>query len=357
VSVTPLEGVPVVPSADLFAGAGGLSLGLARAGLTPVVASEMDLDALATYDKAHRQYCGGAPLELLDGDIAKHSFQRFKGEIAVVAGGPPCQPYSSGGKRRGADDDRDGIPDYVRAVEEIAPEAFLMENVPGLAAKAQASRLRELLRAFEDLGFYVDYRLLHVADYGVVQRRQRLVIVGSREPGFEWPKATHGPNGDRPWPTASELLDPHAPIGELNQSIVTFAKQPDLRPSPWDGHLFNGGGRPINPNGLVPTLLASMGGNKTPWLDGGDVVPEYHAHLLAGGTPRMGVVSGARRITTLEAALIQGFPDDMPWHGGSSSRYRQIGNAVPVRMAEVLGRALIEHVTGNKSDVAVDAAA
>ena len=329
-----------LPFVDLFAGAGGLSLGLARAGLTPVAAAEMDDTALGTYLAAH----AGHAIQAYQGDIARHSFRGLRGQVAVVAGGPPCQPYSLGGLRRGVADERDGLPEFVRAVREIEPLAFLLENVPGLARGAQLARLRGILGELTDLGFHVEWRLLHAADYGVSQRRRRLVVVGSRSAGFTWPAPTHGPDAARPWVSAADLLDPAQPVGEPNETAVTYARNPDLRPSPWDGHLWNGGGRPINPAGQVPTLLASMGGNKTPWLDGAAVVPAYHAHLLAGGRPRAGVVPGARRITVEEAAIVQGFPTDMPWRGSRSARYRQVGNAVPVQLAAAVGQALAAHL-------------
>lgn len=333
-----------LPTLDLFSGAGGLSLGLSRAGLVPIAASEMDQDALVTYTTAHRQYHAGSPLEVFDGDIAGHSFKKLRGNVAVVAGGPPCQPYSVGGLRRGVLDKRDGLPDFVRVVREVAPEAFLMENVPGLARGGQLSRLSVLLDELEALGYHVTWRVLHAADFGVAQRRQRLFIVGTRTLGFEWPTPTHGEGTGHTWIRARDLLAPQNPVGTLNTSKVTYARTPDLRPSPWDGHLWNGGGRPINPDGLVPTLLASMGGNKTPWLDGDGIVPKYHRHLLRGGDARSGTVPGARRLTVEEAALVQTFPSDMPWSGKTSSRYRQVGNAVPVSLAAAVGKALRRHI-------------
>src|SRR4051812_40175990 len=112
---------------DLFAGAGGLSLGLARAGFSAVAASEMDPDALATYVAASAKYTSGSTLQVFDGDIARHSWGSLRAHVALVAGGPPCQPYSVGGLRRGTSDARDGLPEFVRAVREIAPEAFLLE--------------------------------------------------------------------------------------------------------------------------------------------------------------------------------------------------------------------------------------
>lgn len=335
---------PAMPTLDLFAGAGGLSHGLLRAGLSPIAASEMDPDALETYVSAHARYSPGAPLQALPGDIAAHSFREFSGNVSVVAGGPPCQPYSLGGLRRGILDPRDGIPQFIRVISEVSPEAFVMENVPGLARGAQVSVFRNVIAQFEALGFHVAWKLLQAADFGVPQRRQRLIVVGSRRRGFEWPAPSHGIAAHQEWVRASDFLDVKRPIGDVNPAKVTYAKRPDLRPSPWDGHLWNGGGRPINPDGLVPTLLASMGGNKTPWLDGAGVVPAYHAHLVEGGVARSGEVAGARRLTISETALVQGFPVDMPWAGRSSSKYRQIGNAVPVPLAQAVGKALVEHL-------------
>lgn len=340
----------VLPAIDLFAGAGGLSLGLARSGFATVAAAEMDNDAMATYSAAHQQYMPETALTLLEGDIKKHSFKQWRGNVALVAGGPPCQPYSLGGLGRGTQDLRDGIPQFLRSVGEIQPDAFLMENVPGLASTSHRPLLKSLLADLMNLGFTVQWQVLRAADFGVCQRRQRLFIVGTRSEGFTWPTPTHGIGRDLPWVSASTLLKVHEPLGEPNNSIVTYAKKPDLRPSPWDGHLWNGGGRAINPEGLAPTLLASMGGNKTPWLDGGNIVEEYHAHLLRGGAPRSGVVEGARRITVKEAALIQTFPIDMPWSGRSSSQYRQIGNAVPVNLAEAVGKQITDFLSASESD-------
>lgn len=333
-----------IPFLDLFCGAGGLSLGLAGAGMVPVAASEMDRDALETYVEAHAKYHPHLGLEVFDGDIANYSFKKLKGDVGVVAGGPPCQPYSMGGLRRGVMDVRDGLPQFLRVLGEVQPEAFLMENVPGLVKGAQWPRFAAFLSELESLRFTVTWKVLHAADFGVAQRRQRLFVVGLRSTGFEWPEPTHGVGTKRNWVTARELLSPDEPVGIPNHSKVTYARTPDLRPSPWDGHLWNGGGRPINPNGLVPTLLASMGGNKTPWLDGDGIVPVYHEHLVRGGRPRKGVVKGARRITAEEAAIVQTFPVDMPWAGRRSSRYRQIGNAVPVKLAEAVGAALYRQV-------------
>ncbi|MET3635856.1 DNA cytosine methyltransferase [Curtobacterium oceanosedimentum] len=333
---------------DLFAGAGGLSLGAGRAGLRVVAAAEFDADALATFAGLHAD---DSP-ELLEGDINRRSFERFHGEVDVVIGGPPCQPYSHGGLRMGVTDSRDGIPAFIRAVEEIRPKAFLMENVPGLAVGSARKVLDQTVAAMRELGYVVEHRVLRAADFGVSQRRQRLFIQGVLDGLPHWPRPTHGEGTQSPWVAAASLLDPINPIGEPNLSSVTYARTPDLRPSPWDGHLFNGGGRPINPDGLAPTLLASMGGNKTPWLDAAELVPAYHAHLRSGGKPHSGPVEGARRITVQEAALLQGFPVETEWFGRRSSQYRQIGNAVPVALAAAAVQGLVTAVSVQNDSVA-----
>lgn len=329
-----------LPMVDLFAGAGGLTQGLSDAGFTPVAASEWDPDAASTYIRHHRQAHPSIPLKFFEGDVADQSFKSLKGHISLVAGGPPCQPYSMGGLRRGRMDNRDGIPQFIRAISEIDPDIFVMENVPGLTQGTLKSVFHETINQLTSMGFKVTANVLHAADFGVSQKRRRLFIIGTRGGHFEWPTPSHGPQGLEDWVPAKAVISAETALGTPNTSKVTYAKKPDLRPSPYDGHLWNGGGRPIDPNGLVPTLLASMGGNKTPWVDTLNIAPEYHRYLLNGGAPRTGTVPGARRITVEEAASVQGFPTRMIWTGKQSSRYRQVGNAVPVKLANSVGIAL-----------------
>ena len=118
--------------------------------------------------------------------------------------------------------------------------------------------------------------------------------------------------------------------------------------------LFNGQGRPINLDGAAPTLPASMGGNRTPIIDQCSLetgkpawVEEYHAHLMAGGQPVDTVPSRLRRLSVDEAAALQTFPRDMPWYGSQSAIYRQIGNAVPPKLAYHVAVALVDHLGWN----------
>ena len=145
-----------------------------------------------------------------------------------------------------------------------------------------------------------------------------------------------------------------------NRAIVTYAKQPVMRPSPYAGMLVNGGGRPINLDEPSQTMPASAGGNRTHILDPQGVLLEYHAELLAGGKVRAGVVPGVRRLTVRESARLQSFNDDFEFIGKQSLRYRQVGNAVPPLLAAAVGRAIWTQMLGarraNAAEPVVDAA-
>jgi DNA (cytosine-5)-methyltransferase 1 len=322
---------------DIFAGAGGLSMGLEQAGFDVVAGAEWDRDACETFAKAH------PTADVAEGDVNAIDFRRWRSDVDVLVGGPPCQPWSTGGKRLGADDPRDGWPSFLRALRETRPEAFVAENVSGFGTGVRRRHFNALVAELEALAFRVTAAVLNAADYGVPQRRRRLLIVGVRAKSFVFPPPSFGAGRSRPWTPAGAVVGAEA-IGRPNPSIVTYARCPDLRPNPYDGHIFNGGGRPIDLSRPAPTLLASMGGNKTPWVDTAGIALEYHQHLLAGGEPRTGPVPGARRITVEEAALLQTFPPGMHFAGRRSSCYRQIGNAVPPLLAEAVGKALLEQI-------------
>jgi DNA (cytosine-5)-methyltransferase 1 len=326
-----------LPTFDAFAGAGGLSLGLAAAGLPVTVAAESNEDAVATYRSHHPS------TKILEGDIAEHRFSRYNGEVAIVAGGPPCQPWSSGGKRLGQADGRDGLKHFLRIVDEIRPLAFLMENVPGLAAPGNLEHLTALIRDLTALGYQTVYDILDATAYGVPQRRLRLFVVGLKgDRAFTWPTATNGPGASHPVCTSGKVISSELAVGDPNPSKVTYAKKPVVRPSAFAGLLFNGGGRPLNLGAPAPTVLASSGWNRTPWVDTANILPEYHAHLRAGGEPRTGVVPGARRLTVAEVALLQTFPRSLEFTGSRGSQYVQVGNAVPPDLAAAVSRALVQ---------------
>jgi len=325
------EGVMgTLTSIDLFCGAGGLTLGMNRAGFQVVAAVENDADAASTYAHAFPDE------RLITADVCSVKFGKEFAGVDVVVGGPPCQPWSSGGKRLGQNDQRDLLPEFIRAIVEIRPRGFLMENVPGLAS-THRQYLVEALKPLRTLYDVHEPLLVNAADHGVPQKRRRVLVVGVRKGtgrSFRLPT----PQAHLP---ASAVLTKDT-FGIPNSSIITYAKNPDLRPSPFDGQLFNGGGRPINMDSPAPTILASAGGNKTPFIDAEELVPVYHAHLMRGGSARSGQFQSGRRISVAECARVQTFPDTYTFFGPRSSQYRQIGNAVPPRLAEVAGAALAE---------------
>ena len=318
---------------DVFAGAGGLSLGLKSAGWDVKAAVEYDETAIET----HRQNFAG--VEHLSCDVRSIDFRRFRG-IDLVAGGPPCQPFSVSGKRLGSVDVRDMVPEFVRAVRQSNPRAFLMENVAGLAGSKFQEYLLEQVTALHILGYTVFSRVLCAADYGVAQNRRRLFLVGIRADqggeGFVFPEPSHGV-GLKPHVTVREALQ-NAPVDVPNKAKVVFCKNPVLRRSPFAGMMFNGKGRPLNDQGLGHTVPASAGGNRTHIVDSEGLVQEYHAHLMAGKLPRTGELHGVRRLTVRESARLQSFPDDFVFSGRQSSRYSQVGNAVPPKLAECVSR-------------------
>jgi DNA (cytosine-5)-methyltransferase 1 len=314
---------------DLFSGAGGLSVGLDSAGWRVMSAFDNDADCCATH-------CANIlRTPVVCDDVQGVKFRAFRG-VDLIAGGPPCQPFSVAGHHRARRDDRDMIPDFVRAVREARPVAFMMENVPGLATPRNAAYLAEIIGQLTDIGYTVHHAILDAADFGVPQHRRRLFLVGvPRNVRFSFPLPTHGP-GRKSAHIAVRRALAAVPLDEPNRAIVTYAKNPVLRRSPWAGLLLNGKGRPLNPNAPSLTIPATAGGNRTHILDPAGVLLDYHRHLSGGGSPRRGLVQGVRRLTVRESARLQSFPDGFAFHGARSSQYRQVGNAVPPLLAKAV---------------------
>ncbi|MDP9173672.1 MAG: DNA cytosine methyltransferase [Planctomycetota bacterium] len=335
----------VFRAVDLFSGPGGLTLGLKAGGIRPIASVEWNKDAVATY-KSHtpdsEHHCG---------DIRQVDLSRYRGAADIVFGGPPCQPFSTGGLRKGNDDERNMIPPFLAAVETINPAAVLMENVPGMLVKHRRYYFESILKHLVDLGYRPTWRLLNSADYGIPQKRRRVFIVAfkNKDIVFRFPRPTHGTEVGQPHVPASAFVN-NEPLGEPARSPVCYAPIIDIRPSPYAGHVYKGGGRPIDMSGPCQTVYASAGGNKTHWVDTMNVAPEYHRHLMRGGKTREGIVPGARRLSVEESALIQTFPPNFRFHGSRSSQFTQVGDAVPPRLAEHLGDAIVAQLAGTKLD-------
>lgn len=319
---------------DLFAGAGGLTMGLSMAGWDVVAAVEFDKWAVKTHKV-------NFPHTNILHDVRDIDFRVFHG-IDLIAGGPPCQPFSVAGKQLASADPRDMVPQFIRAVFEAKPKAFLMENVPGLLTTRNAPYTRQSIKQLEDLGYRVYIKKLDASEYGVPQGRERVFFVGVQpDIKFAFPQPSHGPAGELPFVTSRQALN-NVPDCESNRAIVTYAKQPVLRPSPWAGMLVNGQGRPINLERPSQTIPATAGGNRTHIVDTKGILLEYHRHLINGGKPRVGRVEGVRRLNLRESARIQSFPDSFEFMGTKSKQYAQVGNAVPPLLARAVGKALFQ---------------
>ena len=320
---------------DLFAGAGGLSLGLKMAGWDVRVAVEYDATAVETHRKNMPDV-----LHICD-DIRDIDFTGYKDDIDLVVGGPPCQPFSVSGKQLGTLDVRDMVPEFVRVVREVRPKAFLMENVKGLTSPRFMPYLESRIEELKRIGYDVHWQVLNAADYGIPQNRHRLFIIGVPiGTKFSFPIPTHGVGRANACRTVAAALQ-GCPDDEFNRAKAVFRKNPVSRKSPYAGMLLNGKGRPLNLNGPSHTIPASAGGNRTHILDPKGVLLKYHEQLQHGGKPQVGEAKDCTRLTVRQSARLQTFPDWFEFVGRKNQHYAQIGNAVPPEFAAVVGKALL----------------
>lgn len=334
---------------SLFTGAGGLDLGFSRAGFTTAVACEMNRDACATY----RTNIGP---DLFEGDVRDLLPTLHSGAAEAVIGGPPCQGLSIAGKMDPLDPRSTLIDSYFDAVEKVDPQVFVMENVDALLTmKKWGPRLSAVRARAGALGYGVYCCVLNAADFGVPQSRRRFFAVGGK--GMSDEEVASVVRGVvercRTRPVAAiEVLRHLGPQGTernptTSRAIVTFSKNPVMRPTAYAGMLFNGAGRPIDPSRPSPTITASAGGNKTHLVDeeqvfgsGRSFSEEYHAHLTKGGAPGgVSIPATLRRMTIEESRAFQTFPEGFRFSGPTSAQYRQIGNAVPAGLAFVVAKA------------------
>ena len=374
-------------SVELFAGAGGLAMGVAEAGFEHLGIVESDQWCCETIN--HNRLRGARPVAdwpaVSPMDIKDVHFGGLPTDIDLVSGGPPCQPFSLGGKHRGHADTRNLFPDLVRAVRVLRPRAVIVENVKGLLRKSfdpyfkyivltltypalvpgrdeawtdHMARLERHHTSGGELEYRVDFELLNAADYGVPQRRERVFIVAFRaDLGVEWsfhddlPK-THSPDsllwdqwisgdywdrhrvalGKRPKPPARSI----SRIPVLASSLVPPTGSPwrtvrdaisDL-PDPRSGeagafanHRFNPGAR------SYPGHTGSPWDQPAKTLKAGD-------HGVPGGENTLRHPNGrVRYFTVREAARLQTFPDRFEFHGSWTETMRQLGNAVPVQLS------------------------
>jgi DNA (cytosine-5)-methyltransferase 1 len=339
---------------SLYAGAGGLDIGFALAGFKPVWVSELDPFAAETHDAVFaelaqtRPHLAGHTYVSKVGDLLAIPLDELpnEGSADLVIGGPPCQGFSVAGKMDPNDERSKHVFHFLDIVERVQPKAFVLENVKALYENRRWASIRSALRERADaLGYNTIMTLANASHFGVPQARERMLFIGVKR-GLGAPVEPKRTSQNSP-PTVRQALNQLPAYGERGNDTactakITPAKSPVLRRSQYAGMLFNGAGRPLNLEAPSFTLAASMGGNKTPIIDqqvlqdatSASWVTEYHARLLdtKGRAVTESIPPALRRLTVEEAAAIQTFPLGMRWAGPQSSKFRQIGNAVPPRL-------------------------
>lgn len=338
--------------ADLFAGCGGGSMALQAVGFAPVAAVEIDKDAAGSYQDNLGLAPITADIRQVAGDQILESADLQPGELTLLVGCPPCQSFTI--LRRGIqpsakDRERNRLPEeYLRLVDELRPRHIAFENVPGLADGCWAHRFTALLDRLAALGYRCVWDLLDAADYGVPQRRRRLVLIGSRVARPFLPAATHGALGLKPYVTVRQTighLPPPLPLGapggpaddplhrSRRHSDIAVARLRALR---------EGQGRNDLPEHLQ---LACHQGHRGHYDIYGRMWWDRPAPTLTSGCTNMTKGRFAhpeqnRAITVREALLLQSFPPAATLRGGIESMSLQVGNAVPFLLAEHIGRAI-----------------
>ena len=379
---------------ELFAGAGGLGIGVSRAGFTAAAVIERDRYCCDTIrENQDRGLALLARWPLVEGDIRDFDFGSVDGKIDLVSGGPPCQPFSLGGKHRGHLDDRDMFPQAIRAVRELRPRAFLFENVRGLTRRAFANYFEYIRLQFtypelsrhgsenwidhlarlerhhtygsaNDPRYRVVTRVLNAADFGVPQRRERVFFVGFRaDLGIEWcfPEPTHSQDALlwSQW-RSGDYWDYHrlprrcrAPDARIEAAANRLEEKP--APLPWRtvrdvlsdlpdpekesnthshhrNHYFQPGAR------SYPGHTGSPLDEPAKTLKAGD-------HGVPGGENMLRRPDGTvRYFSVRESARLQTFPDEFLFHGSWTETMRQLGNAVPVTLAEAVAASIRSHL-------------
>lgn len=345
---------------SLFSGAMGLDIGLEKAGLNVVIGQDFDASCVKTMRVNGYKVMEGDIRKITSQDLLKMTGLSI-GEPFLVCGGPPCQPFSTAGKRLGINDPRGSLfMDFIRMIDYIRPRFFIMENVKGIISAplkhvSVAERdkndpeqrlgtvLDVILAEFEKLGYKTVYGLLDAVNYGVPQFRERFVLIGSRDnEDIFLPVPTHfhmHQNKEYQWQTVRSVIeDLETDNGEcaaFSEERLKFLKM-----------VPEGGNWRDLPKGVIPI---AMGGA---YKSGGGKVGFYRRLSYDQPSPTV-VTSPVQKATMMchptqdrplsvkEYARIQQFPDNWIFTGTTASKYRQIGNAVPIGLAEAIGRAVL----------------
>lgn len=312
---------------ELCAGAGGLALGFENAGFHHSLLVEIDKDCVATLNRNRPNW------NVLHEDIQNVDFSNYEADIVVA--GLPCQPYSYAGKKLGLEDTRGTLfYDYARCLQEVKPPMFIIENVQGLVHHDKGRTLNTMLAVLKDeLGYNVQWKVLNSNDYGVAQKRKRTFVVGVKDGyNFEYPKpfdykpVLRDALKDVPESEGTEYSEKKKEVMDLVPPGGCWVDLPeDIQKEYMGRSYYSGGGRRgmarrISWDEPCLTLTTSPCQKQT-----------ERCHP-----------SETRPFTVREYARIQSFPDDWEFEGGITSKYKQIGNAVPVLLAAEVGKQAIK---------------
>lgn len=342
-------------SISLFSGAMGLDLGLEKAGIDIRICQDFDKSCYETMVVNGKPAMTGDIREITS-DAILDAAGLSRGEPFLLCGGPPCQPFSTAGKRLGINDPRGSLfADFVRIVDETRPRFFLFENVKGLVSiavdehGAPGGVLEIILSEFDRIGYKTVHAVLDAVHYGVPQFRERLIIIGSRDKeDIFLPKPTHFQKhqlADMRWrtlrDTIQDLEDNPGPYTQFSEDRLRY-----LRMVPEGGNWRN---LPVEFQPIA------MGGA---WKSGGGKAGFYRRLSYDQPSPTV-VTSPVQKATMMchptkdrplsvkEYARIQQFPETWRILGTMTNQYKQIGNAVPIGLAEAVGKAIIATATGN----------
>lgn len=378
-------------SVELFAGGGGLALGTHLAGFTAEVVNEWNrwcCDTLRENQAAGHPLAQG--IAVREGDVRAVDWDDLDEGIDLVSGGPPCQPFSGGGKGRAADDPRDMFPATAEVIRKLRPRAFIIENVRGLTrsafaeyysyvqlrlshpeivareGEAWAEHFRRLqaehTSASSTLRYNLVTTLVNAADYGVPQQRWRVFFVGFRsDVDAEWsfPKATHSAAALRYRQQISgeywdrHEISPTSPIGDLRLGRTEALDSGALLGKPWrtvrdaieDLPEPTLSGRKGHLNHVLQPGARSYVGHTGSPIDWPSKALKAGVHGVPGGENMLRLPNGSvRYFSVREAARLQTFPDRYHLHGPWSEAMRQLGNAVPVMLAQIVASSVAEHL-------------
>ncbi len=327
-------------SLELFAGAGGLAIGMEKAGFDSMLLNEIDKDACKTLRTNRPQW------NVVEGDVSQVNFSAYQDKVDILAGGFPCQAFSYAGKKLGFEDTRGTLFfEFARAVQETNPKVILAENVRGILKHDHGKTIETITSIIDELGYtLVSPRVLKAIFYQVPQKRERLIIVGIRKDlapqvEFCWPSPYSRIMTMKDALKAGELFATDVPASP--GQTYPKRKAEILSLIPQGGYWRD-----------LPDELQQEYMQKSYFLGGGKT---GMARRLAWDEPSLTLTCApaqkqterchpeeTRPLTVREYARVQTFPDDWSFSGSLTAQYKQIGNAVPVNLAYAISRSLIE---------------